>query len=146
MFWRRGPFPPILAFAFVGMFMFGGGWNVPWWLLIPFFFMVVVPLGRSLTRRIEQGAERRKVERQKERKKLSPAQQEAADEKEVLIVARDSGGVVTPATVALKSNLTTKQSEEILQRLVSLGHAAVEVTQEGTVEYRFPEFYQRSEP
>ena len=100
-----------------------------WWLIFPFMFAGVLPFLRGLQRVIAN-----------RRPRLTPAEQEARDEKEILIAARDSAGVVTPAIVALKSALTTERAEKLLQRMVTKGYASMEVTDRGSVEYHFPEF------
>ena len=78
-------------------------------------------------------------------KKVEPEQREALAEKEVLKIAQLEQGRVTPAMVALKSNLTTQRAEEVLQKLAKSGYAAMEVTEDGRVEYEFPEFRKRIE-
>jgi hypothetical protein len=128
---RRGSEEMVSGLAIAGVtavlyFVLGQGW---WWLVFPFVFAGVLPFVRGLQRLI---AERPR--------KTTPAEREARDEKDVLMVARDSSGIVTPAIVALKSALTTERAEQVLQRMVTKGYAAMEVTDRGNVEYHFPEF------
>ncbi len=78
--------------------------------------------------------------------RLSPAEREAADEKQVLRIARDANGKVTPALIALETDLTAAQAEEALQRMARKGYAAMHVTDDGRVEYEFAEFMRRLGP
>lgn len=103
-----------------------------WWPIFPFMFAGVLPFARGLQRVI---ADRRN--------RLTPAEQEARDEKNILMAARDSGGVVTPAIVALRSSLSAERAEALLHKMVTRGYASMEVTDRGNVEYHFPEFHRQ---
>lgn len=128
--------------AMITGLVIAGGFGVYWalnphsfWPVFPIVFAGVLPFFRALQRLITSRSRR-----------LSPADREALAEKEILRVARDTGGVVTPALAALKSDLTTERADEVLQRLVSKGYASMHVTDEGRVEYHFPEFGSRLAP
>ena len=74
---------------------------------------------------------------------VEPVKQAVSAEKEILQVAKEERGTVTPALAALHTSLTTEEAEEILQKFVKKGYAMMEVTSDGRVEYEFPEFKRR---
>jgi hypothetical protein len=105
------------------------------WLIFPLIFVGVLPAIRGLT-----GLIARRAERIEAPPPPSPATSRASDEKELLLVARASGGVVTPALAALKTSLSIDAAEKILQDMASRGHVTMIVGEDGRVEYHFPEF------
>lgn len=58
-------------------------------------------------------------------------------EKTVLQIARERRGVVTPALVALHSDLSLDEAEEVLGSLSSRGYAEMRVKENGTIDYLF---------
>ena len=70
----------------------------------------------------------------------------AETERKILRVAQQEGGRITAAIAALKTDLSLDKAEEVLQDLARRGHAAMQVTDDGRVEYTFPEFMRRDEP
>jgi ribosomal protein S25 len=88
---------------------------------------------------------RRFIAERARRVKIEPGQREALEEKEVLKLAQIEQGIVTPALVALKTNLTADRAEKILQNLAKRGFTLMQVTEDGRVEYEFPEFKPRIE-
>ncbi|AEJ62450.1 hypothetical protein Spith_2195 [Spirochaeta thermophila DSM 6578] len=64
-------------------------------------------------------------------------------EKEILLVARRHGGVLTPTILAVETELTLKEAEKMLEQLASKGYASMEITDSGRIEYHFPEFKER---
>ena len=127
----KGPWDSLLS----GL-VFGAGFGVFWalhptelWPIFPIVLLGVLPF--------VNGARRLVAAR---RPRLSASEREAIEEKEVLRIARDSRGTVTPGLVALESDLTATQAEETLQRMTRKGYASMRVTDDGRVQYEFPEF------
>jgi hypothetical protein len=67
----------------------------------------------------------------------------AETERKILRVAQQEGGRVTAAIAALRTDLSLDKAEEVLQDLARRGHAVMQVTDDGRVEYSFPEFMPR---
>jgi hypothetical protein len=118
---------------------FGAGFGIYWflnpgqfWPIFPIVFAGVLPFLNGLRQVIASRGPR-----------LSAAQREALDEKQILRIARDSRGVVTPALVALESELTTSEAEAALERMARKGFAAMRVTDDGRVQYEFPDLLPR---
>ena len=130
----KGPWDSIIS----GL-AFGAGFGIFWalnprevWPLFPIVFAGVLPLLHGLRRLAASRGPR-----------LSSAEREALDEKQVLRIARASRGTVTPALVALESELTASQAEAVLERMASKGYAAMRVTDDGRVQYEFPDLMPR---
>jgi hypothetical protein len=104
-----------------------------WVWLFPFAFAGVMPALQGLSRIISQRFSR-KLSREN-RKAL-----ERSKEKEILKVASRHRGSLTAAIVALETELSIEESEKELQRLVQLGQATVDVTDDGRMTYEFPDF------
>jgi hypothetical protein len=66
--------------------------------------------------------------------------QEEGIERAILKTAKESMGRVTPAIVALNANATLENAEKALEDMVKHGYASMDVRDNGTVEYVFPEF------
>jgi uncharacterized RDD family membrane protein YckC/predicted DNA-binding WGR domain protein len=62
-----------------------------------------------------------------------------SSEKVILQAAQRHGGVVTTAVVAAETPLDYGESETALQTLANKGICRIELTDEGTIEYHFPE-------
>ena len=71
-----------------------------------------------------------------------PEPVEEGIERESLKTAKESKGRVTPAIVALNANATLENAEKALEEMVKRGYASMDVRDNGTVEYVFPEFLQ----
>jgi len=134
---EKGPWESLLS----GL-AFGVGFGVFWalnprefWPVFPIVFAGVLPFLNGVRRLVAA-----------RRPRLSPSEKEALDEKQVLRIARDANGTVTPAMIALESDLTATQAEEALHRMTRKGYAAMRVTDDGRVEYEFPEFMRQLEP
>ena len=112
--------------------VFGVTWFLrgDWWWIFPFAFAGVLPAVEGV----------RKLIRERNIKKSIPQAGNISEEKKVLMVAKNENGIVTPALIALNSNLTIDKAEEILARMVKNGHASMNVLDAGRVEYEFPEF------
>ena len=75
--------------------------------------------------------------------KLSDEEKSELREREILRVAKEEGGQVTPALIALKTSISLEKSEAALQDLVKRGYASMHVTEDGRVVFEFPEFRPR---
>lgn len=78
-----------------------------------------------------------------ERKKLEVVRSETI-ERVVLRLARSESGRLTPAIVAVNSELTLDDAERQLREFADKGYAELNVTEDGRIEYVFPEFLERS--
>jgi hypothetical protein len=117
------------------------GWHGAWWWIFPLAFAGVLPMVKGITSMVFQ--------RQRLAGPMPPPQMEgpstsplpkADSERQILLVAKEEGGRVTPALAALKTELSIENAEQILQDMAEKGYATMHVTDEGRVEYRFPEF------
>ena len=61
-------------------------------------------------------------------------------ERAILSTARNEKGRVTPAIVALGANVSLEKAEKALEDMAKRGYTTMEVRDNGTVEYVFPEF------
>lgn len=122
------------------------GWHGAWWWIFPLAFAGVLPMVKGLTSMVSG------------RQRLGgpqPAPQmegpggtvpgKVDSERQILLVAKEENGRVTPALAALKTELSIENAEHILQNMAEKGYATMHVTDEGRVEYRFPEFGPRLE-
>jgi hypothetical protein len=128
---KKGPWESMLTGLVIAA-GFGVVWALKpgaWWAVFPIVFAGVLPFIHGLQSLL---AERRA--------RPSAAELAARIEKEILRIARKSGGSLTPAIVALESDLTAERAEEALQGLTRRGYASMRVTDEGRVFYDFPEF------
>jgi hypothetical protein len=114
-----------------------------YWALNPHSFWPVFPIVFAGVIPFVHGVQHLLAER---RQRPSPAEREAQIEKRILRIARQEKGSVTPAIIALESDLTAAQAEDALQNLTRRGYAAMRVTDEGRVFYDFPEFQPPAEP
>ncbi len=75
-----------------------------------------------------------------ERRKLLPARKEEGIERAILTTAKEANGRITPAIVALNTNVTLENAEKALEDMVKRGYASMDIRDNGTVEYVFSEF------
>jgi hypothetical protein len=61
-------------------------------------------------------------------------------EKEVLLAAKKYNGKITPVEVAVESNLSVEEAEQILNKMVNKGYATLEVSESGLLFYQFSGF------
>jgi hypothetical protein len=61
-------------------------------------------------------------------------------EKQVLRLAKENKGVVTPVLVAEKTSLSLNESDEYLKTLVKNGYADIKVTNKGKIKYIIEEY------
>ncbi len=116
---------------------FGLAWWVTdiWAFIFPMFFAGVLPLLEGIRRSL--------VYRQRD--KITPRDDEALGEKQVLQTAKAEKGLITPTLVALKTDLTIEKAEKILESMAQRGYAVMHVNDSGRIEYEFPEFIPRLE-
>jgi hypothetical protein len=110
-------------------------WKGEWWWAFPVFFAGVSPVLMGI---------RRLLGRKKELAK-NQLELEAQQEKEILRAAFEQKGKLTAAGAALKTNLTIQAAQELLEKMTKNGHAAMKITNSGTIVFEFPEFLEASE-
>jgi len=117
---------------------FGLAWYLtrsePWaWLwLFPIVFAGLLPAVSGIRR---LGGDR--PARPEAQARLSPAEAE----RRVLLTAREAKGLVTPALVALKTELSLEQAQGLLEQMARQGYAVMHVRENGRIEFEFPEFH-----
>ncbi len=103
-------------------------------MLFPLVFAGILPAVQGFLRYIGERDSRQRIpENNKPRSPGDP-------EKIILRLARKLEGRVTPALVAIESDLSIEKAEEVLQNLVKRGFTSMEVRDNGTIEYFFEEF------
>ncbi len=118
---------------------FGIAWAVTgiWPFVFPMVFAGVLPALEGFRRLRAERAAGRVGGPAGEQRRLPSA------EKQVLQAARDEQGRVTPALVALKTELSIGEAEKILEEMAQKGYASMQVNDDGRIEYHFPEFQGR---
>jgi hypothetical protein len=120
-----------VAFGLAGIF------TRTWWFIFPLVFAGILPLAEGLRRLRQERLLKRPVEEQPQVLLSS-----AAAEKQILLAAKEEKGLVTPALVALKTELTIQEAEKLLEEMARKGYAVMHVRDDGRIEYEFPEFRQ----
>jgi hypothetical protein len=117
---------------------FGIAWAVTGivWLAFPMLFAGVLPMTEGIRRLVSA-----------RRSKPAAAQREkpgvAAVEKQILLTAKEENGVVTPALIALKTDLSIQEAEKKLDEMARNGYTMMQIRENGRIEYEFPEFMPR---
>lgn len=101
-----------------------------WFWIFPAVFGGVLPMFEGV---------RRLATSRRDRESLSQ-ERETEAERVILKAAQEMNGRVTPAAVALRSSLTIKEAQGALEQLAREGHASMNVTSEGVIEFQFPSF------
>jgi hypothetical protein len=129
--------------VFGALTVFGHG---TWWLVFPLVFAGILPMVRGISGMVSRRAAglAGAYGRDNPLPPPSAASVKSDAEKELLLVAKESDGVITPAIAALKTSLSIDAADEILQDLARRGHATMVVGDDGHVEYQFPEFRPRT--
>ena len=117
----------VLTLAFGVVFLLN---RHQWFWIFPLVFAGILPTLEGL----------RRILRERKPPRIEAEEKSDREEKEILRLARDEGGTVTPALAALKTSLNTERAERVLQNLVKKGFASMNVTEEGRVLFEFPEF------
>ena len=70
-----------------------------------------------------------------------PARLTAAEaERRILLAAREARGLITPALVALRTELSIEEAQGLLEQMARKGYAVMHVREDGRIEFEFPEF------
>lgn len=72
-------------------------------------------------------------------------QQKVSRERQILQIAKNHDGVVTPAIAALDSGLSMEEMDTILGDMAKKGYAQAEVEDNGRMVYIFPDFTKKLE-
>ncbi len=104
-----------------------------WWPVFPIIFAGVLPMLNGL-RSVLSTPSRKKLEKENAR------QLEREIERQILQAAHDQRGRITVAGAALHARLPMTEASRILERMAKEGHAVMNVTSSGTIEYEFPDF------
>jgi hypothetical protein len=124
----------ITGIVFAGAF--GTFWffnQSAWWLIFPIIFLGVLPMVNGL-RRVLSTPSRRRME------KKSAEQLETELEQHILQAAHDQGGRLTAAGAALRASIPVKEAARVLERMAKEGHAVMNITGSGAIEYEFTDF------
>lgn len=147
---RRGI--PEISTGITMMAVFGGLWlflgHGPWFFLL--LFAGFLPFMRGMLHLLGKGMsgddDRQELDRDDEDRYSLPRKATKVDlEKEALRMAKQEGGRLTPASATLGMSGTLEETEKILEGLAGRGYARMEVTDDGRVEYVFPEFLPKSD-
>jgi hypothetical protein len=133
---RKGASETLIS-GFIMACGFGAVWAIhgAWWWVFPFVFAGLMPFAEGV----------RGIMRERLGAKNRPHEEKALAEKKILLAAKEERGRITPAVVALKTDLSTEKAEKVLEDLAKRGYATMEVTTDGRVEFLFPEFGPRIE-
>jgi len=122
----------------------GGGFMAFWalgghqlWALFGASFGGLLPAARGVAGMIEARSSAPAA------KKISERERAVENERSVLGLARQRGGRLTPALVALDCPMGIEEAESVLDGLVKNGHASMRVRDDGRIEYEFSEFLPR---
>ena len=128
----------IIAWAGVAMFFLG----VSGVLRVTFLGVILVIVGIVVHTRAKARDKKESVEGRRSAETLRPSSDDASSsaEKRILEVAKGAGGVVTPADIAVNSDIDLDRAEEILKALVARGHCEIHVRKDGNVVYTVPSF------
>jgi hypothetical protein len=104
-----------------------------WLWLFPMVFAGLLPAIAGI-RRLGRG-------REPPERGEDPARLPAAEaERQVLLTAREARGVVSPALVAMKTELSLEEAQGLLEQMARKGYAVMHVRDNGRIEFEFPEF------
>lgn len=121
----------VLGGGFMAFWIFGGR---PDWALFGAFFGGILPVARGVSGLIAaRGAA-------PAARKLGERERALERERAVLALAREKGGRLTPALVALDCSMSVEEAEAVLEGMAKKGHASMLVRDDGRIEYEFSEF------
>lgn len=122
-------------------------WGLWWFHVLPMgwalglgvVFAVVPVLGglRRAARDVSDSSQRRRAAL--EAQQAQEREHRDTLEKQVIRVAHERRGVVTPALVVLHTDLKLEEAEKVLETLAARGHAQMRIKDNGTIDYVFPE-------
>src|SRR5690606_2087200 len=114
---------------------------------IPMVFVGVIPAVEGVSRRIRLRNELQELERQRGAYELESGDDRRSEfrasgtqEVAVFRAAQNRGGMLTPALLTLEAGFSLALSEKLLEDLSRRGYASMEVTDQGKIEYHFPDF------
>ncbi|TVR05967.1 MAG: hypothetical protein EA403_01285 [Spirochaetaceae bacterium] len=119
----------VIASVFGFIYLRSGSWV---W-LFPAMFGGVLPMLEGIRRVLAE-------QRRRPSPRVAEKQRTEEMEREILRLARDRGGVLTPGLVALETSLSISDAERVLDGMASRGYAGMEVRDNGRIEYEFAEF------
>jgi hypothetical protein len=128
----------VVGGGFVAFWAFGGHQT---WALFGALFAGLLPAARGISGLI---AARGEARLDSPAKKLREQEKTLDHERAILQIAREHGGRLTPALVALDCDMGIAEAERVLDDLAKRGHASVNVRNDGRLEYEFSEFLQQS--
>ena len=135
---RRRSAEASLTSGLVFTIAFGIAWSVTglWFFIFPLMFAGVMPMIEGI-RRLAAARHSRPVVAESRNKSV------ASSEKQVLLAAKEENGIVTPALIALKTELSIQEAEKMLDNMAQNGYTVMQVRESGRIEYEFPEFMPR---
>ncbi len=118
---------------------FGAAWAITgiWPFVFPMVFAGILPALEGFRRLAGERGGNVRIDQ--------PVSETAQGQKQVLQAAKEENGIVTPALVALKTDLSISQAERILEEMAQMGYAIMHVNDNGRIEFEFPEFKPRLE-
>ena len=105
----------------------------PGWVMFIGVFFGGLPAIKG-ARRMVRDRERRQVEDRQDREERN-----AHIQRSILKTARQNRGVVTPSLVSLEANIPIVEADAALQDMAARGYAELNIRENGTLEYRFPD-------
>lgn len=137
---RRKSAEASLTSGIVFTVAFGIAWSVTglWFFIFPLLFAGVMPMVEGIRR---MASARYSKPQMAQTKKPSVA----SVEKQILLTAKEENGVVTPALIALKTELSIQEAEKKLDEMAKSGYTMMQIRENGRIEYEFPEFKPRLE-
>ncbi|UCF99753.1 MAG: hypothetical protein JSV89_09490 [Spirochaetaceae bacterium] len=135
---RRKSAEASLTSGIVFTIAFGIAWSVTglWFFIFPLLFAGVMPMVEGI-RRLAAARYAKPIAAQPQKPSI------ASVEKQILLAAKEENGVVTPALIALKTDLSIQEAEKKLDELAQNGYTVMQVRESGRIEYEFPEFMPR---
>jgi hypothetical protein len=133
-----------LVGAFTSALVLGGLWYfhilpTPVTVMLGVFFVALPFLG-GIRRSVRDIEDRRHARLEaREQKQAKVVEKKDSAEKTVLKIAKERSGVVTPALVALHSDLPLAEAERLLGDLAARGYAEMRIKDNGTIDYVFPD-------
>ena len=119
---------------------FGIAWSITglWFFIFPLLFAGVMPMVEGI-RRLAAARYSKPIAAEPKKSSI------ASIEKQILLAAKEEKGVVTPALIALKTELSIQEAEKKLDELAQNGYTQMQLRENGRIEYEFPEFMPRLE-
>jgi hypothetical protein len=135
---RRRSAEASLTSGIIFTLAFGIAWAVTHivWLAIPMLFAGVMPMVEGI-RRLASARRYKPVAAQSKKPAV------ASIEKQILLTAKEENGIVTPALIALKTDLSIQEAETKLDEMAQNGYTMMQIRENGRIEYEFPEFMPR---